>query len=257
MRVHALVAALVGALAVLVAACGPAGDEAAAAAPRGEVVVFAAASLTDAFTDVAAAFEEAHPDLAVATNFAGSNQLAAQITQGAPADVLASADQRQTEVVVDAGLAGGTPEPFAATTLAVAVEPGNPLGIRELSDLTDPAVTLVLAAPDVPAGRYAAQVLAAAGVQVAPASEETDVRAVLAKVALGEADAGIVYRSDVVAAGDDVQGVPIPAEANVTVTYPIVTLAEAPNPAGARAFVDFVRSEAGRAVLAEHGFTTP
>jgi molybdate transport system substrate-binding protein len=220
----------------------------------GEVVVFAAASLTDAFAAVSEALAERHPELTVLYNLAGSQQLAGQLVEGAPADVFASANQRQMDVVGDAGLLAGEPAPFIANELAVAVEPGNPLGIQGLADLGRPGVTLVLAAPEVPAGQYAREALAAAGVQARPASLEQDVRAVLQRVALGEADAGIVYRSDL-AAEADVEGVEIPGEQNVVATYPIAALSAAPNPDGAQVFIEFVRSDEGQAILAEHGFT--
>jgi molybdate transport system substrate-binding protein len=223
----------------------------------GEVVAFAAASLTDAFEALAMAFSEANPAVKVTSNFAGSQQLAGQITQGAPASVFASANQTQMDVVADAGLIAGQPQVFASNRLTIAVEPGNPLGIKGLADLARPDITLVMAAEEVPAGQYARQALDAAGVQVAPASLETDVRAVLSKVALGEADAGIVYRSDVVAADGDVDAVEIPAAQNVPAAYPIAVLADAPNLAAARAFVDFVTSKQGQHILAEHGFAAP
>lgn len=221
------------------------------------VTVFAAASLADAFRQLAGAFAPAHPDTPVSFNFAGSQQLAGQLTQSAPADVFAPADQRHMQQIAEAGLVAGRPRPFAGNRLAIAVEPGNPLGVRGLADLADPRVTVVLAADEVPAGAYARRALAAAGVQVTPSSLEADVRAVLGRVALGEADAGIVYVSDVVAARGRVEAVAIPPEHNVAVSYPIAVLAQAPNPDGARAFVDFVLSPAGQAVLARFGFAPP
>jgi len=225
-----------------------------AASPWGEVLVFAAASLTDAFEEIAMELSEANPGAKVTYNFAGSQQLAGQITQAAPADVFASANQTQMDVVADAGLVAAEPQIFTSNLLEIAVEPGNPLGIQGLADLSRPDVTLVMAAEEVPAGQYARQALDAAGVQVTPASLETDVRAVLSKVALGEADAGIVYRSDIAAAGDDVEGVEIPLDQNVPASYPIAVLTSAPNPAAARAFVDFVTSRRGQEILAKHGF---
>ncbi|HEY8338257.1 MAG TPA: molybdate ABC transporter substrate-binding protein [Egibacteraceae bacterium] len=260
-------------LALALTACGTSGAEAPAASggpaeapsggsaptsePSGEVVVFAAASLTDALEAIAADLEAATPGLDVVFSFAGSQQLAAQIAEGAPADVFASADETQMDVVADAGLVAGEPRTFARNSLAIAVEPGNPLGIRGLADLARADVTLVLADEDVPAGRYAAAALEAAGVTVAPASLEVDVRAVLSKVALGEADAGIVYRSDIVAAGGDVDEVAIPPDDNVVASYPIALVDGSPNPAGGALFLAAVASDAGREVLAEHGFTAP
>jgi molybdate transport system substrate-binding protein len=220
----------------------------------GDLTVFAAASLTDAFREVAAAFTAEHPAVNVVFNFAGSQRLAGQIIQGAPADVFASASTGQMDMVVEVGLAAGEPQEFTGNLLEIAVEPGNPLGIAGLDDLSRPDITLVLAAPEVPAGRYAAEALDAAGVQVSPASLEHDVRAVLSKVELGEADAGVVYRSDIAAAGS-VDGVEIAAEDNVPASYPIVTLIDAPNPVAAQAYVAFVLSEEGQDILARGGLT--
>lgn len=226
-------------------------------AVEGEVLVFAAASLADAFDRIAETFTEANPEANVTFNYAGSQALATQLTEGAPADVFASANARQMKVAADAGLLDGEAEVFTSNLLAIAVEPGNPLGVAGLEDLADPDVTLVLAAPEVPAGQYAVEALASTGVTVTPSSLENDVRAVLSRVELGEADAGIVYASDVTSAGDSVEGVAIPAAQNIVATYPIAALDGAPNPAGAAAFVALVRSEEGQAVLAEFGFTAP
>jgi molybdate transport system substrate-binding protein len=229
-------------------ACGPAG------ASGREVTVLAAASLTDAFTELGDAFEAANDAVTVRFGFAGSQQLATQVVEGAPADVLATADMAQMEIVAAAGATAGAPTPFAGNRLTIAVEPGNPLAIGTLADLADPDLALVLAAEEVPAGRYARALIDAADVALAPASLETDVRAVLAKVALGEADAGIVYVSDVVAAGDDVSRVDLPDDHDVTASYPIALLAGARSPDLGQAFIDLVQSDEGQAVLAEHGF---
>lgn len=223
----------------------------------GEVVVFAAASLADAFSELAEGFAAANPGVDVLTNHAGSQQLAVQITQGAPADVFASADPTQMEVVASAGLLDGEAEALATNTLALVVEAGNPLGIGGLVDLARDDLVVVLAAEQVPAGAYAREALAAAGVEVQPASLEADVRAVRAKVALGEADAGIVFASDLVRAGQPVDAVALRDAEQVTATYRIGVLAEAPNPAAARAFVAYARSAEAAAVLASHGFGPP
>ncbi len=222
-----------------------------------EVFVFAAASLTDAFKALGTAFEAANPDTTVRFSFAGSHQLATQILQGAPADVFASADPRQMQAVPAARAVGGEPRLFAANGLAIVVERGNPLGVRGLADLARVDLTLVLAAEEVPAGRYTRLALERAGVEVAAASFENDVRSVLFKVRLGEADAGIVYTSDVLAAGGAVDAVPIPPRHNVIVRYPIAVPAGAPNPVGGQAFVAFARSAEGQAVLARYGFSGP
>jgi molybdate transport system substrate-binding protein len=224
----------------------------------GNVTVFAAASLTDAFTELGTAFEAAHPGTTVTYNFAGSQQLAAQITTGgAPADVFASANPAQMASAVAADVVSGEPAVFARNRLEIAVEPGNPAGISGLEDLGRDDLAVVLAADQVPAGQYAREALTAAGVPIDPVSLETDVRSVLTKVALGEADAGVVYASDVAAANGRVDGVSIPDEANVVATYPIAVLQHAPNPVAARAFVDFVRADVARDVLEAHGFGAP
>jgi molybdate transport system substrate-binding protein len=222
----------------------------------GEIVVFAAASLTEAFEDIASAFEAEHPGADVVLNLAGSSTLATQIVAGAPADVFASADTAQMDAVAGAGLAED-PTTFAINGLEIVVEAGNPLAIEELEDLARDDVVLVLAAPEVPAGAFAAQVLDAQGVEVSPASLELDVRATLSRVELGEADAAIVYRSDVATASDAVEGIVIPDERNVAAEYPIATVTGSSNPDAAAAFVAFVRSDAGQRSLADAGFTAP
>jgi molybdate transport system substrate-binding protein len=234
-----------------------AGDGDAAGRLSGELVVFAAASLTDVFEVLAAELEAAHPGLRVLLNLAGSQQLAGQVLEGAPADVLATAAPEPIGRVAAAGLLEAPPTVFATNRLEIAVEPGNPEGVRDLADLARDGLVVVLAAPEVPAGRYAAEALAAAGVEVSPDSLEVDVRAVLGKVRLGEADAGIVYRSDVLAADGAVEGVPLPEAAGVVARYPAAVLADAPNPQAARAFLDLLLSGAGRAVLDAHGFGPP
>jgi len=249
-------------LEVLLAACGggETAEEASPLAPaagEGEVLVFAAASLTDAFNELGMMFTEENRDATVTFNFASSSQLATQITEGAPADVFASANQTQMDVVGDADLLEGESQQFTSNLLAIAVEPGNPLGVTGLADLANPELTLILATEEVPAGQYAREALDAAGVTAEPASLEVDVRAVLSRVTLGEADAGIVYASDITAAGADVEGVEIPEEENVVASYPIAALTDAPNPDGAAAFIEFVLSDDGLAVLGKYGFTEP
>lgn len=227
-----------------------------AAELSGDLTVFAAASLTDAFEELEASFEAEHPDLDVVFNFASSSTLATQMVEGAPVDVFASANDTQMTVVTDAGLADG-PAEFTTNVLEIVVEAGNPLGIEDLEDLARDDVVLVLAASEVPAGQFAAEMLEAEGIEVTPSSLEVDVRATLSKVELGEADAAIVYRSDVVTADDTVEGVTIPDERNVIASYPIVTLSDAPNPDAAAAFVAFVNGPEGQAALETAGFTAP
>lgn len=219
--------------------------------------MLAAASLTDAFTDIATVFEAANPGVEVALDLAGSQQLVARILEGAPADVFASASPEHLDAVARAVGLAGEPVTFAENVLEIAVEPGNPARVEGLADLARDDLVVVLAAPEVPAGRYAAQALDRAGVDVQPASLELDVRAALGKVAIGEADAAVVYRSDVRAAGHTVEGVRIADAQNVVAQYPIAVLADAPNPIVAREFLDAVLDERGRAALIEHGFSIP
>jgi molybdate transport system substrate-binding protein len=220
----------------------------------GETIVFAAASLTEGFEEIAAAFEEQHPDTRVTFSFGPSSGLAAQIAEHAPAEVFASADEANMKKAADAGRVAGAPSVFARNKLEIAVPAGNPKGITGLGDLAEPGTKVVLAAPQVPVGRYGAEALSKAGVTVRPVSLEQDVKAVATKVSLGEADAGIVYRTDVAAAGGKLQGITIPDEHNVVAAYPIARIRDAANPELAAAFVDFVLSEAGRGILVEHGF---
>ncbi len=233
--------------------------ETAAARPRatGEVVVFAAASLTGAFTDLGGAFTAANPDASVIFNFAASSELAAQIIEGAPVDVYASADLNNMTKLTDAGADAADPVVFANNLSEIVVAPGNPLGIAGVEDLGNEALILVVCAPEVPCGAYASQIFDNVGIAPTPDSYEENVRAVLTKVTLGEADAGIVYATDVTAAADDADGVEIPADVNVVAEYPIAVTVEAPNPDGAQAFIDFVLGDAGQAILAHYGFSSP
>ncbi|MET0458401.1 MAG: molybdate ABC transporter substrate-binding protein, partial [Ilumatobacteraceae bacterium] len=223
----------------------------------GDITVFAAASLTGSFTEIGAAFTVEHPDANVVFNFAGSSDLVAQINEGAPADVFASADQNNMTTLTDAAGNAGDPVVFARNSLEIAVEPGNPNGITGVADLANPDLVIVTTAPEVPIGKYTQEVFTNAGVTVTPASFEADVKAVLNKVVLGEADAGVVYSTDVEAAGDAVTGVEIPADINVTPEYPIVATAAAPNAPGAAAFTEFVLGEAGQKILQSYGFSAP
>ena len=231
------------------AACGSDDDA------GGEIVVFAAASLTEAFTDIADAFADAEPEAEVILNFAASSQLASQILEGAPADVYASADTRTMGRLVDAGATRGDPVVFAINRAVIVVESGNPLDITGLADLTEPDLVVVTCAPEVPCGSYASEVFERAGVDVRPDSLEANVKAVVTKVALGEADAGIAYATDVFAADGDVDGVAIPDDVNVVAEYPLAVTADAG--AGADEFVDVVLGSTGRRILVDHGFEVP
>jgi len=221
------------------------------------LTVFAAASLTAAFTELGDAFTAENPDAEITFNFAGSSDLVAQITEGAPVDVFASADLANMAELIDAGLAADDPAVFATNLAEIIVETGNPTGITVVADLADGDLVVVQCAPEVPCSSYAEQIFANAGVEVTPASFEENVKAVVTKVVLGEADAGIVYRTDVIAAGADADGVTIGDDLNVVAEYPIVSIADGSNPAGARAFIEFVLSPAGREILAAFGFGSP
>jgi molybdate transport system substrate-binding protein len=250
---------LTGALAVACAAPAlPASSSTTAASPdvAGTLTVYAAASLGTAFDEIAEAFEEAYPGVDVQPiSYDGSSTLATQILGGAPADVFASADEKNMAKVVDAGLAAD-PALFASNTLVIAVPADNPAGIATLADLADPDATVVLCAPEVPCGSAAQTLLAAAGVAVTPASSEQNVTAVLTKVAAGEADAGLVYATDVVGA-DDVTAITPEGAEDIVNRYPIVALADAPDADAAAAFVAFVRGAQGQQILAGLGFGAP
>jgi molybdate transport system substrate-binding protein len=219
----------------------------------GSVTVFAAASLTESFDDLQATLRTVAPRLSITYSFAGSGALATQIRQGAPADVVATADAASMQRLVDAGLVEA-PATFARNTLEMLVAPGNPKGVKSLSDLGRGDLKVILEDDTVPAGTYAAQALERAGVTVHPVSRELDVKAAVAKVVGGEADATIVYASDVAAAGAKGQGVAIPDAQNVTAEYPIAIVKTAGDHAAAAAFVDAVRGAAGQDALRRHGF---
>jgi molybdate transport system substrate-binding protein len=233
------------------------GEDRSPAGTTGTVKVFATASLTAAFTEIGEAFTASGSGVTVTFNFAGSSALVAQIAAGAPADVFASADRDNMDKLAAADELMTEPVVFTTNLAQIIVEVGNPFGVDSVEDLADPGLVVVTCAPAVPCGNYAQQVFRNAGVTVIPKSFEENVNGVVAKVVLGEADAGIVYRTDVIAAGPSATGVDIPAAINVLAEYPIALTASAPNPTGARAFVDFVLSDAGRAVLESYGFAAP
>jgi molybdate transport system substrate-binding protein len=243
---------------VFLAACGSSGgtgSTSASATPLGRnVSVFAAASLTDAFNALGTSFQGANSGVTVKFNFAGTPTLVTQIEQGAPADVFASADTTNMDKLKGDGFATGTPQVFAHNKLEIVVAPGNPKGITGLADLAKPGLIYITEAPTVPAGKYALQALKMAGVTVTPKSLETDVKSVVSKIELGEADAGIVYTTDVNAADSKAQGVPIPDADNVIATYPIVAVKASTNSAAANAFIAYVLSAAGQAKLQSFGF---
>jgi molybdate transport system substrate-binding protein len=220
----------------------------------GSVTVLAAASLTDVFDDLAARFEADNPGVDVVLSFGGSSALAEQIVAGAPADVFAAADAAPMTRVADETT---DPAVFASNTLQLAVPVGNPAGVRGLADLADPGLAVALCDPAVPCGAAAVELLDLAGVTASVDTLESDVRAALTKVALGEVDAALVYRTDVLAAGATVEGVAVPEAADVVNRYPIAVLRDARNPGVAQAFLDFVLSATGREVLRDAGFGAP
>lgn len=259
---------------ILVVGCGgqspspdaPAGAssmQASAAAPTadaptlsGSLNVYAAASLTKTFTAIADELMAQHPGVQVELVFAGSSDLVAQLDAGAPGDVFASADERNMGKAVDAGLVDGAPSPFATNKLTIATAPGNPHGIQQLADLVNPELKVVVCAPQVPCGGATQSVAELAGVTLTPVSEETSVTNVLAKVTSGEADAGLVYRTDAKGAADAVTAVDFPEAEQVTNVYPIGLLAGTQNPQAAQAFIDLVLSPTGQQILSDAGFST-
>jgi molybdate transport system substrate-binding protein len=223
----------------------------------GEITVFAAASLKATFTEIGAEFEKAHPGTKVTFSFAGSSDLVAQIQQGAPADVFASADTKNMDKATGDSLTAGTPVNFASNTLEIAVPPGNPAKITSLADLAKSGVKVVLCAPAVPCGSAAAKVETAAKIDITPVSEEQSVTDVLGKVTAGEADAGLVYVTDVKGAGNKVEGVEFTESSAAVNTYPIATLKASKNAALAHAFLKAVTGEPGQGILATAGFAKP
>ncbi|XBB67607.1 molybdate ABC transporter substrate-binding protein [Nocardioides sp. WV_118_6] len=245
-------------LALPLAACGDDGDKGGDTKSGGktELTVFAAASLTKTFEELEKTYEAAHSDVDVKLSFGGSSDLVAQITEGASADVFASADTANMDKLVAAGLTAGEPREFATNTLMIAVPPGNPAGIKGLADLTKKDVNLVLCQPEVPCGSASAKVAEAAGLDFKPVSEEQSVTDVLAKVESGEADAGLVYVTDVTAAGDKVQGIEFPEAADIVNHYPIVAVKDAQHADLAQQWIELVLGE-GQKVFEQAGFGAP
>ena len=236
------------------AACG--GDNSGHSAPT-DITVFAAASLTGVFTEIGAAFTAAHPDAKVTFSFDSSSALVQQITQGAPADLFASADTSNMDKLTQAGLNGTPPVIFTTNLLAIIVAKGNPKGITGVADLARPDLKVVLCADQVPCGKYAEQILDTAKVALTPVSHEQNVKGVVTKVTTGEADAGIVYVTDIRAEAGKAEMVTIPAGLNVVAKYPIATVKTSPHPEVDQAFIDFLTGPDGQALLATYGFTTP
>ncbi|WP_376768136.1 molybdate ABC transporter substrate-binding protein [Nonomuraea rhodomycinica] len=254
--------ALPVALALGLSGCGSAVPAGSAATPAGaakgakEVTVFAAASLTGAFTALGKHFEAAHPGTSVKFNFGSSATLAQQIAQGAPADVFAAASPATMKTVTDASPAT-SPKTFVRNKLQIAVPSDNPAKVDELKDLADPKVKVALCAEQVPCGAAAVKALDAAGLEVKPVTLEQDVKATLTKVELGEVDAALVYRTDVIAAAGKVQGIAFPEADKAINDYPIAALPKAPAGELAEQFVGLVLSPQGKDVLTKAGFEAP
>ncbi|MFE7565861.1 molybdate ABC transporter substrate-binding protein [Streptomyces sp. NPDC057539] len=265
-RRRAATALMTAALLVPLAACGGESDSekdtgagssaeaSASGAPAADLTVLAAASLTDVFKTAGAAYEKANPGTKVTFSFAGSQELAAQVKQGAPADALVTADTKTMD-----GLQGdtGSPQIIAKNRLVIATGEGNPDGIESLKDLADPKLKVVLAAPEVPVGRYSKQVLDAQKIEVKPVSQEPNVRAVLSKVELGEADAGIVYKTDAATATDKVDAIAIPDAENAIAAYPAATLKTSEHSDAAAAFVSWLSGPEAQKILQDAGFQKP
>lgn len=256
---HQVMVGAAGMLAVL-GACSSSStstaDEQAPTTPAsaGELTVFAAASLKATFTEIGALFEDAHPGTSVRFNFAGSSDLAAQLQQGAPADVFAAADSTTMDRIAADTLLAGPPTNFATNSMVIAVPPDNPARIASFADLGEPGVLVVVCAPQVPCGAATTTVQANTGVTLAPVSEEASVADVLNKVATGEADAGVVYVTDVQSATGTVTGIEIPRDVNAVNTYPIAVLAGSESRTSAEEFAALVAGPLGQQVLAEAGF---
>ncbi|MFI1938089.1 molybdate ABC transporter substrate-binding protein [Streptomyces purpureus] len=260
-RRRAAAAVLTAVLLVPLAACGDGASKdtkdsgaKGSTAPGAQLTVLAAASLTDVFKAAGAVYEKSHPGTRITFSFAGSQELAAQVRQGAPADALVTADTKTMD-----GLRAdtGTPTVIAKNRMVIATVEGNPKKIDELKDLGDTKLKVVLAAPEVPAGRYSKKVLDAQKITVKPVSQEPNVRGVLSKVELGEADAGLVYQTDAAGAADKVDAVEIPDAQNQIASYPAATLKASKNADAAAAFVAWLSTPAAQKILQDAGFQKP
>lgn len=235
----------------------PSSSPSQSSSPSGSIVVFAAASLKAAFTQLGQQFKTDNPGSGVEFDFAGSAELATQLTQGASADVFASADTAQMDTVVRAGLLADNPQNFAANTLVIVTAPGNPKSIGSFADLAKPGVNVVICQQPVPCGAATQRIEDSTGVHLNPVSEEPSVTDVLNKVTTGQADAALVYVTDAKNAKDKVATVNFPAAAGAVNVYPIGVLKKAPQPATAQKFVTLVTSDAGQKILAQYGFAKP
>ena len=237
------------ALAVIVACSGSHAE--------GQLLVSAAASLTDAFGEIESAFEETHQGVDIVLNLGASSALREQILEGAPADVFVSANGSNMDQVVEAGTVEGEAQTLVTNSLQIAVPEGNPAGVAGLEDFADEELLIGLCAEQVPCGEFGREALASAGVTPSIDTNEPDVRALLAKIEAGELDAGITYVTDLLSTEGSVEGIDIPDENNVVAEYPIAALADGPNPDAAATFVEFVLAEEGQAILTSHGFPSP
>lgn len=255
------VLAVLATLALALVGCGSSNQTPAnsstSAATGGKIIVFAAASLKQTFTDIGAQFKTENPGSSVEFSFGGSSDLVTQLTQGAPADVFASADTTNMDKAAKAGLLAGNPVNFASNTLTIAVAPGNPKKIASFKDLTQQGLNVVVCAPQVPCGSATQKVEQSSGVNLNPVSEESSVTDVLNKVETGQADAGLVYVTDAKGAGNKVAAVQFPEAAGAVNTYPIAVLKGSKNPELARKFVDLVTGDVGQNVLNAAGFAKP
>lgn len=252
-----IAAALVAGLAGCASDPAETNDAGSSTGLSGEITVFAAASLKAPFTEMASDFEAQHPGTKIGLNFAGSSDLVTQITAGAPADVFASADTQNMSKLSEANLIEGTPANFATNTLEIAVPPNNPASIATFADLAKPGTKVVICAPQVPCGAATKAVEASAKTPLTPVSEESSVTDVLGKVTSGEADAGLVYVTDVLAAGTKVTGIEFPESDTTVNAYPIATVATSANKALANSFISAVTGSEGQKILADAGFGTP
>jgi molybdate transport system substrate-binding protein len=251
-------AVIAASAALLLAGCGGGGAATAMKAPEArKLTVLAAASLKDTFTELGKRFETDNPGVTVSFNFAGSSDLAQQIVNGAPADLFAAASDATMKTVTDANLTAAAPKVFATNVLQIAVGKGNPKGVKAFADLAKPDLKVVVCAPQVPCGAAEQKVEKAAGVTLRPVSQESDVKSVLSKVASGDADAGLVYVTDVASSKGAVDGVNFPEPAQAKTNYPIAVVKNAKQADLAGAFITLVNSEIGRKALGAVGFGTP
>jgi len=256
MRRFAVIAAVLAAAAAAGCSSGTSSPSASPASSTGTITVFAAASLTESFTQLGKQFEAAHPGDTVKFSFGPSSGLAEQITSGAPADVFASAAPGNMDDVVSAGDAA-SPQNFAKNTMEVATPPDNPGNVESVKDLADDSVKVALCQPQVPCGVVAAEVFKNVGITVKPVTLQPDVKSVLTQVETGNVDAGMVYVTDVQAAGSKVNGVTIPASDNASTLYPIATINSSKHKSIVQAFMNYVLSPAGQQVLTAAGFEKP